>query len=310
MHTTYERSDVTGLMNSNKWITYNNKQKYVYYMTTIFISENVKYISQHNQMLSLTFQDNTVKKLSLNDIELIIIESLHCSISIPVLSLLASHNIATVFPDNNHHPVAQILPYQANKLLSKFITLQTTISDKLKETLWNSIITNKIQNQIHVLKAFDLQHNHLQRVMNSKQSTQAREALAAKYYFSTLLSSSFKRSDDENNYNSFLNYGYTVLRSIVSRHICGHGLHPFFGLFHSNQYNTFPLSDDLMEPFRPYVDSIVKNFKDEELSPKNKQALILNIYKLSDSIDKFVLSFRNSLLTYSNQLTTISYEIL
>lgn len=57
--------------------------------------------------------------------------------------------------------------------------------------------------------------------------------------------------------NNLLNYGYAILRAIVARALVASGLLPTLGIHHHNRYNAYCLADDVMEPYRPYVDELV-----------------------------------------------------
>ena len=85
----------------------------------------------------------------------------------------------------------------------------------------------------------------------------------------------FRRNTNAGGKNALLNYGYTVLRAATARAVCGSGLNPALGLHHDSRINPFALVDDLMEPFRPLVDSIVRDIAaiSPELDVQQKRSL-------------------------------------
>ena len=107
-----------------------------------------------------------------------------------------------------------------------------------------------------------------------------REGAAARVYWSQLFEYGFKREREGDSPNQFLNYGYTILRAAVARALTGSGLYPAFGIFHRNRYNAFPLADDVMEPYRPFVDEVVHSLcQDDEVIDldKNVKSRLLRV---------------------------------
>lgn len=223
----------------------------------LYISNLTKHVSISNKMLKLLSIDNTTNIISLEDIHSIVLESNQLTITAATLSTISEHNIALIVSNNNHMPVSQIIPYSSNSLSAKHTLTQTTLPKSTKEKIWSTIISSKITNQYETLQKVGINSMAILRLITS--SIDNREALAARYYFSEMFGSDFVRNNDSILINSFLNYGYAILRSKLARSICGCGLSPTFGLFHHNQYNPFALADDLMEPFRPFVDYMVKS---------------------------------------------------
>lgn len=140
------------------------------------------------------------------------------------------------------------------------------------------------------------------------------EAQAARRYWPLLMGTEFRRDRNALGVNSLLNYGYAVLRAIVSRAICGSGLHPTLGVHHANQGNAFALADDLMEPYRPLVDRMVLNLMrsgQEEVNPKTKGRLAeLGTLDLETSEGLSPVSVQISRLTQSLASTFLTGEVL
>ena len=151
------------------------------------------------------------------------------------------------------------------------------------------------------------------------------EAIAAKLYFQELFETGFTRRDSGHPENSRLNYGYTIIRACLSRFICASGLHPTFGLYHRNRYNAFSLADDLMEPFRPFVDHMVISLLqlgsfDLELSPQEKKVLIGSMLEkievngesrpLTDVIKGFVQNIARCITQNTSEISVPLFQSL
>ena len=154
-----------------------------------------------------------------------------------------------------------MLPLHGNSLQSKIFRAQAEISLPLKKQLWKQIVVAKIRNQKRILDCENLDSGPLSRLAESVKSGDSEncEGQAAAYYWSTIFPAfpNFVRSREGVPPNNLLNYGYAILRAIVARAIVSAGLHPTLGIFHRNQYNAYCLADDLMEPYRPFVDKAV-----------------------------------------------------
>ena len=191
------------------------------------------------------------------------------------------------------------------------------MSKPLQKQLWKNIIENKIKNQDRVLNLIG-KNGVLKELGDTVLSGDSlnNEAKASLIYFKELFGENFIRRDEENSINAFLNYGYSIIRSFIARSIVSHGLMPFLGVFHCNQYNQFNLADDLVEVFRPLIDLfVIKNYKGQILDSKEK-AKLLNlvnynvliegqIQTLSYAIEIFVQSYLKSLKEGKNFLKEV-----
>ena len=158
------------------------------------------------------------------------------------------------------------------------------VGTSLKKRLWKQVVEAKIKNQAAVLNAIGQDGTILKPYYSNVKSGDSdnREGIAARVYWNALFGKGFVRDTDEEGINTLLNYGYAVLRAGMARAIMGSGLYPAFGLFHKNRYNAFPLADDLMEPFRPFVDEIVFGLIQEgdlTLDTGAKQALARVLFR-------------------------------
>jgi CRISP-associated protein Cas1 len=183
------------------------------------------------------------------------------------------------------------LPFDANTTQTKIMKTQVEASTPLKKQLWQQTVKAKIHNQALLLDKLNLNSQRLyvlREQVLSDDSTNC-EGQAAGHYWNQLYGTDFIRSQERNTPNSQLNYGYAILRSIVARALTASGLHPSFGLFHKNQYNAFCLADDIMEPYRPFVDWIVFQMIQKEKTDgltKEQKIELLKLPQLDVNIGK------------------------
>lgn len=199
----------------------------------------------------------------IEDIGIIMIESEQVTLTSYLISRLLENNVGLVFCDSKHMPANMVLPLQGHTLQSEKSTAQIQASLPLKKQLWQQTVSAKILNQGAVLhKVMGLNVGNMIKWGSSVKSGDPDniEGRAAAYYWRSMFSDSgrFRRDQDgEDDINIFLNYGYAILRAIIARSLVGSGLLPVVGIHHSNKYNPNCLADDIMEPYRPYVDLLV-----------------------------------------------------
>ncbi len=176
-----------------------------------------------------------------------------------------------------------LLNLDGHTLQSQRFQAQIEATIPLKKQLWQQTVTAKITNQANLLQLRKTENKFLTNLSKNVLSGDSSncEAQAANYYWKNLFPEflNFKRFREGDPPNNLLNYGYAILRALVARSLVGSGLLPTLGIFHRNQYNAYCLADDMMEPYRPYVDKIVcdivrSNGKFLEMTPKMKQQLL------------------------------------
>ena len=201
------------------------------------------------------------KSVPIEDIGVVVLEHQQTTITLPLLNALSDNNVAVVFCGNDRMPNAMLMNLDSNKTQGESYRAQAEASEPLKKGLWKQIVEAKIRNQAALLRKVGKDGDKLKPYyMNVKSGdTDNREGIAAKIYWTELFGRDFVRMREGAAPNNLLNYGYTILRAAVARALMGSGLLPAFGIFHRNRYNAFPLADDLMEPYRPYVDELVYN---------------------------------------------------
>ena len=230
------------------------------------------------------------KSVPIEDIGFVVLEDQQTSITLPLLNALSDNNIAVIFCGENRMPNAMLMNLDSNKTQGESYRSQIEASEPLKKGLWKQIVEAKIRNQSALLQKLGRDGSKLKPYYMNVKSADAdnREGIAAKIYWSELFGTDFIRSRDGLPPNNLLNYGYTILRAAVTRSIMGSGLFPAFGIFHRNRYNAFPLADDLMEPYRPYVDELVYNLHNQghEQLTKEVKGQLLRILFVDTHFDK------------------------
>lgn len=239
--------------------------------------------------------------VSLDDIDMLIVENQQTTLTTTLLSKLAQKNICTIFVDEKFMPSAINIPLYKNSRVSLVQKAQLQVSKPKYNQLWKKIVISKIKHQSFVLQNYrssDAIHGLWNKVTSADKNNI--EALAASIYFPALFGKDFTRRDNTN-INATLNYGYSIIRSSIARYLIAYGLNPVFGIFHSSQVNNFNLADDFIEIFRPVIDEFVyNNLKKEQIFGwKQKKALsaLLYEYNLFNIEENRKLSLDNALKT-------------
>ncbi len=239
-------------------------------------------LSVKNRQLVCENNDDNKLTLPLEDISVIVLENRQIIFSNALLSELADNDIVLFSCDFSHMPSGCFKPFHNHSRYSEIAWLQIETSEPLKKRIWQEIVKTKICNQAYCLKFFNKDyHKKLFEIAKLVQSGDAKnsEAFAANIYWKNLFED-FNRHNEQDIRNSALNYGYAIIRGCMARSVVGAGLLPCFGIHHANKLNAFNLVDDLMEPFRPFVDYQVNklsftNFKEVDSQIKNKLVAIL-----------------------------------
>lgn len=196
--------------------------------------------------------------IPIEDIGFLILDHPQITLSNPLIVMMQQHNVAIISCDESHLPLGLMLPISGHVEHSERLKHQITISEPLRKQLWKQTVESKIFQQKELLRKLKLPHDTLSKYMNEVKSGDSTnmEGIAAQYYWSQLFDN-FLRERKGEAPNNFLNFGYAILRSMVARALVCSGLHPTIGIFHRNKYNAYCLADDIMEPYRPYVDEMV-----------------------------------------------------
>jgi CRISPR-associated protein Cas1 len=246
---------------------------------------NPAYLKTANDQLIINFpgDDERQEQIPIEDIGLLILDHSRITVTQPVMARLLEKNVALVTCDDTHHPAGMFFVLEGNTLQSQKHQAQVSASQPLKKQLWQQTVVAKIGNQAALIKEQRSGTGYLQNLtlkVKSGDSTNE-EAKAAAYYWKRIFPEflQFKRDRFGAAPNNLLNYGYAILRAIVARAITGSGLLPTLGIHHRNQYNAFCLADDIMEPYRPFVDRVVcdivrSNGRFLEMTPTMKRMLL------------------------------------
>ena len=270
----------------------------------------------NNQLVMIDENSNKKNKISFNDISAVVIENCHCKISAILQLRLAENNIPIIICNEKHQPEIHSLGLFNHFQITLRINEQIEWSKKKKRKLWIKIVENKIENQKELLKYLEKSDISIARLESYKENLQKddvsaehQEAIASRIYFQELYSNKFKRFD-EDSINSALNYGYMILRAIISSKIVAKGFHPSLGLHHKSQFNAYNFSDDIIEIFRPMVDYLVYLYKDVlnevKLGKEIRQKILLvaqqkvffkgKKYNFSQAVDYYLDNIRNYFL--------------
>lgn len=244
---------------------------------TIYISRPCSIHLKSCQM-EVTFNDSgEIRTVPIEDIGIIVVENPHASLSIPIINALSDNNSTLIFCNERMMPNSILLPFEGNTVQSEIYKLQIGAGEPLKKQLWKQIIETKIRNQAAVLNSQGKDGSILKPMYCNVKSGDIdnKEGLAARIYWGMVFNETFvRKQDSEAGLNAMLNYGYAILRAATARAIVGTGLSLSFGLFHKNRYNAFPLADDIMEPYRPYVDSAIIDLWKNGISELDKEAKV------------------------------------
>ena len=203
-----------------------------------------------------------VRTIPIEDIGVVILDNQQITLTQGLIEYLLENNCAIITCDSKHMPSGLMLPLVGNTIQNERFRSQLDASLPLKKQLWQQTIEAKIRNQTAVLEySTGEEHRNMHIWAGSVKSgdSENMEARAAVYYWKTIFpdNPNFVRGQEGEMPNALLNYGYAILRAIVARALVGSGLLPTLGIHHHNRYNAYCLADDIMEPYRPYVDKII-----------------------------------------------------
>jgi len=259
-------------------------------------------------------QEDGVYLRPIEDVRIIIIDNHSVHITIPLLNKLAENNVSVVFCNERHIPTTMLMDLESNGMQSKYIRGQLSVTEPTKKRIWKQIVERKIENQSLLLEKIGHGSQVLKQYYTNVKTgdTTNREAIAAKIYWKILFGKDFIRDRIGETPNNLLNYGYALLRSYMSRAIMDAGLLPLIGVFHKNYYDSFPLADDLMEPYRPFVDETVYDLYTRgktEIDKSIKQEL-LQVFYDSITYDDMSLTTHSLAGIYLNERNVVCYPKL
>ena len=264
---------------------------------TLFFG-NPAYLSTKNEQILITYPDKeqAVKTVPIEDIGVIVLENQQITITNGLLQKLTQNNVALINCDQQHLPIGLLMPLNGHTEQSERFKHQINASAPLKKNLWQQTISAKINNQAGLLKEKGIPCRKMELWAKEVNSGDAlnHESRAAVFYWQSLSpilvpnQEPFTRGQEGAPPNNLLNYGYAILRAITARALVSSGMLPTLGIFHRNKYNAYCLADDIMEPYRPYVDLIV-----------------CHILETEDSVDELTTEIKKQLLSIATIDVTI-----
>ncbi len=228
-------------------------------------------------------EGESVMRVPIEDIGCILLDHWQITITQPLLYALLAKNIAVVSCDERHMPAGLFLPLAASGVQPERFKYQLRSSKPMRKNLWAQTIEYKVKNQASLLALAGKPSSNMVKWSAEVRSGDARnlEGRAAVYYWANIFPEAlnFRRDRYGEPPNNLLNYGYAILRALTAQALVASGMLPTLGIHHRNKYNAYPLADDIMEPYRPFLDAIVleivRNGEDfTELSKSIKQQLL------------------------------------
>ncbi len=232
-----------------------------------------------NRRLVICRQDEELTQVPVEDIGIVVLDSSGITISTGALKALLESGAVILACDDTHHPVGLFQPLQGNSLHGERIRLQANMSAPLKKNLWARLVRQKIVNQAAVLPPGPPRERVLALAASVKSGDAGHcESQASRIYWAHVFADlpgvdhPFRRHRNGPPPNAILNYGYAVVRASIARAICSAGLHAGLGIHHRNRYNSFCLADDLIEPYRPFVDLVTREIVLAGVQEVNKES--------------------------------------
>lgn len=279
---------------------------------------NPAYLSLKNEQLVVKIpqsdggqQSEKVTTIPIEDVGVVVIDNRQITITSGVIDALLANNCALITCDGKSLPVGLMLPLCGNTTQSERFRYQIEASLPLKKQLWQQTVQAKINNQAEVLSKCTDAETACMKVWSKdvkSGDSDNLEGRAAAYYWKKLFGhiTDFNRDREGVPPNNLLNYGYAILRAVVARALVSSGMLPTFGIHHHNRYNAYCLADDIMEPYRPYVDELVFNLVKERGLPEDGLTKEWKVELLKIPVLDVVISEKRSPLMIAVSQTTAS----
>jgi len=247
-------------------------------MKIVEISQSGVHLKLYHGFIVIQKGGEEISREPIDDIDCLLVYGYGLTYSHNLLVRLCDVNIPIILCSNNFMPIGFVMSTNANYERKTRLQEQINVTLPFSKKLWQTLIKEKIRNQQIVLENADADAKDFAYLIKKVRSGDIEnvEAVAARKYWKRLFGKDFKRDFDLGGINSFLNFGYAILRSCVARYLVATGLETSLGLHHKNKLNTFCLADDMMEPFRPFVDNKILEMKicnADVLTPKYKKEL-------------------------------------
>lgn len=269
---------------------------------------------EHTDSLPESFKKEATRTIPIEDIGVVLLDNKWITITSGLLDALLDNNCAVITCDSKSLPTGLLLPLQGNSVQNERFRKQIDASLPLKKQLWQQTMRQKILNQESVLRRNTMKETRCMRIWaNDVKSGDSdnMESRAAVYYWQNIFAEdidNFIRDREGAPPNNLLNYGYAILRAVIARALVSSGMLPTLGIHHHNKYNAYCLADDIMEPYRPYVDELVikvMNTYDDysKLTKKIKMELLA-----IPTLDVVIEGVRSPLMIAASQTTASLYK--
>ncbi|MDY3979920.1 MAG: type II CRISPR-associated endonuclease Cas1 [Tidjanibacter sp.] len=252
------------------------------------------------------------RTIPIEDIGVVILDHRQITVTHGLLEALLDNNCALITCDSNRMPVGLMLPLSGNTTQNERFRAQIDSSLPLQKQLWQQTVQQKIANQAAVLKRRGIEVRNMQTWVGEVRSGDVdnMEARAAAYYWKNIFPQcpDFTRFREGAPPNNLLNYGYAILRAVVARALVGSGLLPTLGIHHHNRYNAYCLADDIMEPYRPYVDEVVCDIVDGPVDHSVLSTTVKSKLLTIPTTDVMINGERSPLMIAVGQTTASLYQ--
>lgn len=257
---------------------------------TLYFSNPYHLSTRKSQLVISDKQNGTEKTRAIEDLGFVVLEHPNISFTQGVIRMMAENNTAVIFCDKKFHPCSMLLHLDTGYIQTEVFRHQLNAGLPLKKQVWQHTVKAKIRDQAALLAYYNQNSDALKHIATQVKSGDIsnEEAKAARRYWPFLFGNDFTRERYGTAPNAALNYGYAILRAAIARALAGSGLHPTIGIHHRNRYNSYCLADDIMEPYRPYVDWIVKDMYDSNMNctdlSKTEKARLLQLLSMDITI--------------------------
>lgn len=279
---------------------------------TLFFA-NPAYLSTKNEQMVVSFPEEDKKEttIPIEDLGYVVLENQQITITNGLLMKLVQNKTAVIGCDKQHLPCSFFQPLVGHSEQTERMRYQLNASVPLKKNLWQQTVTAKIDNQANHFLSRGKNALRLKRYAKAVKTADLNneEALAAAYYFQNLFDiTGFSRNQKGVAPNNLLNYGYAILRAVTARALVSSGLLPSVGIFHHNKYNAFCLADDVMEPYRPYVDAVVYDIVESGCNIEDLNTNLKSELLTIPAIDVVIDGKQSPLMNAMSRTTSSLYE--
>lgn len=278
----------------------------------IEIGTGGSYLKFKNHQLILEREGEEPVSVPIEDLSAIILDTPQSTITNYALRELAKANVTVLSSDESHQPIGIFLATEGHSLQGERFFAQAEMKAPVKKRLWKSVIRAKLKVQAKVLSDVSGTDMGINKMVSKVKSGDPDniEAQAAKRYWSRFFDTKeFRRDRAEEDQNRYLNYGYAILRSLMARSIVATGLHPSLGIHHKNKYNAYALADDLMEPYRPFIDlmcwEVVRDYGEGAEMSKDIRRHILGFVGLYINVESEQLSMQGAIRKTAQSLSAV-----